>query len=135
MKMNSSYRTIVKTGAVMFVAVAAMFAMSQSASAQGCGYGGYGGGGYGGGGYGNYGGRGVTIGIGGGGFGGGGYGYGGYGRGLSVGYSSYRPNYNRSYYHNTSHLDYNPGRVVPHGNHLDYVPGHYNLHRTGHWHR
>jgi len=122
MKTTSSFRTVIRTGAVMFVAVAAMFVMSQSASAQSCGYGGYGGGFHGG-----YGGGGLTIGI-----GNRGYGYGG---GLNIGYSSYRPTYRPAIYHNTSHYDYHPGGFVRHGNHFDYRPGHYDLHRTGHWHR
>ena len=36
-------------------------------------------------------------------------------------------------WHDTTHWDYHPGYVVPHGNHYDYVPGHYHLHRDGHW--
>ncbi len=44
--------------------------------------------------------------------------------------------YNSGYgrYHNTSHWDYHPTQVVPHGNHLDVIPGHYDYHRTGHFH-
>ncbi len=41
---------------------------------------------------------------------------------------------NRGYYHDTSHWDYHPGTVVPHGNHYHYIPGHYDYHRQGHWH-
>lgn len=40
----------------------------------------------------------------------------------------------RPWYHDTSHYDYHAPQLVPHGNHFDYVPGHYDLHRTGHWH-
>jgi hypothetical protein len=45
----------------------------------------------------------------------------------------YRPIYTGPVWHDTTHYDYHPGQVVPHGNHLDYVPGHYDLHRSGHW--
>jgi hypothetical protein len=37
-------------------------------------------------------------------------------------------------WHDTSHWDYHPAQVVPHGNHLHIVPGHYDYHQTGHWH-
>lgn len=37
-------------------------------------------------------------------------------------------------WHDTSHFDYHPGYVVPHGNHLDFVPGHYDFHPSGHYH-
>jgi hypothetical protein len=40
----------------------------------------------------------------------------------------------RSYYHDTTHLDYHRPTVIPHNGHFDYVPGHYDVHRTGHWH-
>ena len=59
----------------------------------------------------------------GGGWGGGGWGGGGWGGG-------YRP----PRYHDTSHLHYQPGGFVPHGNHYHYVPGQYYIHRQGHWH-
>ena len=49
-------------------------------------------------------------------------------------YRSYRSP-RRSWYHDTSHYDYHPGRYVRHRDHYDYVPGHYDYHRTGHWHR
>ena len=122
MNKTSSFR-IIRTAAVMFVASAAVFVMSQTVNAQCRGYGG----GYGGGYIGGYGGSGLTIVAGGGGY--------GYGRGVSVGYSSYRPVYRRPTWHNTTHLDYHPGGVVRHGNHYDRIPGHYDVHRTGHWHR
>ncbi|QDT11078.1 hypothetical protein [Planctomycetes bacterium K23_9] len=51
--------------------------------------------------------------------------------------SSYRPSYTptyRSRFHDTSHYDYHPTEIRRHGNHFDVVPGHYDLHRTGHWH-
>ena len=117
---------IMRTSAILFVAVAAMFVLSQSAKAQSCGYGG-GYGGYGGG-YGGYGG-GLSIGSGFGGYGG--YG-GGYGRGLSI--NLYRPSYSPPAWHDTTHYDYHPGGLVPHRGHFDYVPGHYDLHRSGHFH-
>jgi hypothetical protein len=55
---------------------------------------------------------------------------------------TYQPSFQRSYprpvrqptYHNTTHLDYHAPQLVPHNGHLDYVPGHYDVHRTGHWH-
>ena len=121
-------RTI-RSAVFMFAAGAVMCFMANDAKAQSCGYGG----GYGGG----YRGRGINVsfGSGYGGYGGygghgGGYGLGGR-RGLSV--SLYRPSYRRAVWHDTSHLDYHPGRVVRHRNHLDYVPGHYDVHRTGHY--
>ena len=36
-------------------------------------------------------------------------------------------------WHDTSHLHYQPSRVIGHGNHYDYVPARYEVHRTGHW--
>lgn len=57
--------------------------------------------------------------------------------------SYYSPSWHRSYYHHprrghydwhdTSHYDYVPPRVVPHGNHYHYVPGSYIWHQDGHW--
>lgn len=58
----------------------------------------------------------------------------GYGSGIGFGYSN-RMLYSRPVYHNTTHYDYHPGGYIRHRNHLHYVPGHYDLHRTGHWHR
>jgi hypothetical protein len=48
---------------------------------------------------------------------------------------SYRPSYQRGHYdyHDTSHFDYIPSRVVRHGNHYDYQPARYQFHRTGHY--
>jgi len=43
-------------------------------------------------------------------------------------------NWNRSYYHDTSHYDYVPPQVIPHGNHIHYQPGGYYWHQTGHVH-
>jgi hypothetical protein len=37
-------------------------------------------------------------------------------------------------WHDTTHLDYHPGGVVRHRNHLHFVPGHYDVHRSGHFH-
>jgi hypothetical protein len=98
----------------------------------------------------------------GGGYGGGGYGhggldcgYGGYGGRYSAGYGSgfdpYRVHsagigfsgsginvgigFGRPTFHDTSHLHYHPGGVVRHRNHFHVVPGHYDVHRSGHWHR
>ena len=51
-----------------------------------------------------------------------GWGYGGYG-----GYAQPR-------WHDTSHFDYHPTTIVPHRNHVHVVPGHYDYHRSGHWH-
>ena len=38
------------------------------------------------------------------------------------------------YYHDTSHFDYHAPQIYRHGNHYDFVPGHYDFHRTGHYH-
>lgn len=40
----------------------------------------------------------------------------------------------RGSYHDTTHLDYHPPELIRHGNHYDIQPGHYDVHRTGHWH-
>ena len=37
-------------------------------------------------------------------------------------------------YHDTTHFDYHPPEIRRHGFHYDYIPGHYDLHRSGHWH-
>ncbi|NND99419.1 MAG: hypothetical protein HKN47_19035 [Pirellulaceae bacterium] len=37
-------------------------------------------------------------------------------------------------YHDTSHYDWHPTEIRRHGNHFDVIPGHYDFHRTGHWH-
>jgi hypothetical protein len=108
---------------------------SATASAQGYGWmgGGYGHGGlncdYG---YGHGGGYSGLYSAGYGGYGGGyggGFGYSGSGIGLSVGFG--RP----AVFHDTSHLHYHPGGIVRHRNHFHVVPGHYDVHRSGHWHR
>ena len=81
------------------------------------------------GGYGNYGGFGGYRGYGFNNYGGYRGGYGGYSHYGHGGYG----NYGRAW-HDTSHYDYHPTTVVPHGNHYDVVPGHYHWHNTGHWH-
>jgi hypothetical protein len=58
-----------------------------------------------------------------------GIGFGGSGIGLSVGFGR------APVWHDTSHLHYPPGGVVRHRNHFHGVPGHYDVHRSGHWHR
>jgi len=37
-------------------------------------------------------------------------------------------------YHDTSHYDYHPPEIYRHGNHFDIQPGHYDFHRSGHYH-
>lgn len=37
-------------------------------------------------------------------------------------------------YHDTTHFDYHPPQIYRHGNHYDFLPGHYDLHRSGHYH-
>ncbi|WP_425396165.1 hypothetical protein [Aeoliella sp.] len=72
----------------------------------------------------------VTIGHGGGFHGGyypGGWGHGchyGNGWGWGGGHS----------WHDTSHWDYHPPQLVPHGNHFHVQPGHWDWHQDGHWH-
>ena len=75
------------------------------------------------------------------------YAYGGYNYGPGVGlYNSGYRGLNLSYgglnfsygyqpqWHDTTHWDYHPGYLQRHGNHFHVVPGHYDLHRSGHWH-
>src|SRR5687767_1672434 len=59
------------------------------------------------------------------------HGYSRHGYGRRGGYGAWGGDH---YWHDTTHLDYHPGYVVPHYDHYDYVPGHYDVHRTGHWH-
>jgi hypothetical protein len=60
--------------------------------------------------------------------------YGGYGHG-GHGYGSYwGGGWGAHSWHDTTHLDYHPGSFVPHYDHFDYVPGHFDIHRSGHWH-
>ena len=49
-------------------------------------------------------------------------------------YSGYRGSSNRVW-HDTSHYDYHPTTIVPHGNHYHVLPGHYDFHETGHYDR
>lgn len=36
-------------------------------------------------------------------------------------------------WHDTTHIDRIPARIVPHGNHYDYIPGRNVIHHDGHW--
>ena len=36
--------------------------------------------------------------------------------------------------HDTTHLDYHAPQIRRHGNHFHVQPGHYDVHRSGHWH-
>jgi len=44
------------------------------------------------------------------------------------------PIYRPPVYHDNTHLDYHPPTVYQHGWHTHMVPGHYDVHRSGHWH-
>ena len=59
-----------------------------------------------------------------------------YGHGIrsSHGYGGYRSHFGHVFYHDTSHYDYHPTEIIRHGNHYDVMPGHYDFHRTGHYH-
>lgn len=120
----------------LILSVVAVLALSligaASATAQGFGHGGC---------YGNAGGLGYSAGYGGYGGGYGGYsaysGIGAYSSGYGIGaygggYGGFGGNPS---WHNTSHLDYHPAQIQRHGLHLHYTPGHYDSHRSGHWHR
>lgn len=100
--------------ALAFTLAAAMglvLAGSDSAQAGGCGFGRYGG-----------------------------FGYGGYGRPLYGQNLYYGNTWNAGYggthlhWHDTSHFDYVPPRIIDHGNHYHVQPGGYLWHQTGHWH-
>ena len=61
------------------------------------------------------------------------------GHARSFGYNTYYPS-NRGWgwgsahsWHDTSHWDYHPPQLVPHGNHFHVQPGHYDWHQDGHW--
>lgn len=57
------------------------------------------------------------------------------GFGISSGRSYYDNCPSRSpVWHDTSHYDYRPTQVIPHRDHYHVIPGHYDYHRTGHWH-
>ena len=104
-------KRMIRTAFLATVATIGIGLMSSDASAQ-CYNGGYRG-------------RGISISFG-----------SGYGSGFGF---SYRPqrryrSYRSGWYHDTSHVDYYPGRHVRHGDHYHYLPGHYGIHRTGHWH-
>lgn len=75
------------------------------------------------------------------GYGGYGYGYSGFARPVTA-YGGHihhnvnpwvNPGNGHYHWHDTSHLHYQPGGFVPHGNHYHYVPGRTYLHRTGHY--
>ncbi|QDV85346.1 hypothetical protein [Planctomycetes bacterium TBK1r] len=55
---------------------------------------------------------------------------------LGQGYQSYRPSYGyrQPVYHDTTHLDYHRPQVIPHGRHFHVQRGHFDVHRSGHWH-
>lgn len=58
--------------------------------------------------------------------------YGGYGYGGSY-LNNYRGPRNSGYiWHDTTHYDYVPTQVIPHGNHYHVQPGGYYLHQSGH---
>ncbi|MDZ4687336.1 MAG: hypothetical protein SH850_19870 [Planctomycetaceae bacterium] len=44
------------------------------------------------------------------------------------------PVYRPPVYHDTTHYDYHAPEVYRHRNHYHVTPGHYDLHRSGHWH-
>ncbi len=50
----------------------------------------------------------------------------------SSGYGFVQPQ-PHAHWHNTSHYDYHPAQIVPHGNHFHVQPGHYDRHQTGHF--
>lgn len=65
----------------------------------------------------------------------GGYGGGFYGGHIHHNVNPYTATYGGGHlhWHDTSHLHYQPGGFVPHGNHFHYQPGGYYLHQTGHY--
>lgn len=129
---NDMFKITIRSAAILLAAGAAMSLVSQEVNAQ-CGYGGS-----------SFGisSSGFSLNIGTGYRGNSGYygarSYGTYGggcrsynRGVSI--SGYRPSYYRHpAWHNTTRLDYHPGRTVRHRSH--YVPGHYDIYRTRHYH-
>lgn len=60
--------------------------------------------------------------------------YDGYSGRYGSGYRGYNNSGYNNRWHDTSHYDYHPTTVVPHGNHYDVIPGHYRYHQSGHWH-
>jgi hypothetical protein len=122
---NTKMRSLfIRSLSVAIVAVLMASAAAESAQAQDCGYGGYGHGGHG---------RGVSLYIGSGGYG---FNYANYGSLPYYNYNTYRPSYSIGpVWHDTSHFEHHGLTVVPHSNHHHVIPGHYDYHRTGHWHR
>jgi len=75
----------------------------------------------------------------------------GFGGNYRPGYGATVPYYNFNYngwghsggfyqygamrFHDTSHFDYAPPVLYPHGNHYHYIPGHYDYHQKGYWSR
>lgn len=60
--------------------------------------------------------------------------------GAHSGYHSYRSggyghHVRRPVWHDTTHLDYHAPSIQRHGFHFHIVPGHYDVHRSGHYHR
>ena len=49
-------------------------------------------------------------------------------------YPSHGIQWHQPQYHDTTHLDWHAPSFQRHGNHFHYQPGHYDVHRTGHWH-
>ena len=56
------------------------------------------------------------------------------GRGLHIGFFGPRAFGGFPVWHDTTHLHWHPSHFRRHGDHYDYIPGHYDVHRTGHWH-
>ena len=52
------------------------------------------------------------------------------------GHQTHYPNFGwqQPTYHDTTHLDYHAPTIRRHGNHFHVQPGHYDVHRSGHWH-
>lgn len=52
------------------------------------------------------------------------------------GHRSYVPSYGwrAPTFHDTTHLDYHPPQIIRHRRHFHVQPGHYDVHRSGHWH-
>jgi hypothetical protein len=59
--------------------------------------------------------------------------------GYQPGFQSYTPSFyqgmsgSHRHWHDTSHWDYHPARIVPHGNHFHIAPRHYHWHQEGHF--
>ncbi|MBB3205014.1 hypothetical protein FHS27_000781 [Rhodopirellula rubra] len=52
------------------------------------------------------------------------------------GHQTHYPNFGwqQPTYHDTTHLDYHAPTIRRHGNHFHVQPGHYDVHRSCHWH-